>query len=511
MADSNRREENGFSLKTDSRLIGNDLRSVPAAFRTLFWYDIAGLWVGMVVCVPSYYMAGSLIDLGMSWWQGIATIVCGNTIILIPLILNGHPGARYGISFPILLRSAFGIQGAYVPALFRALVACGWCGIETWIGGQAIFLLLLPSSLKLSWYAQPLSWLGISVLEFCCFLLFLLVQLGILWKGMDRIKSLEKYSAPVLILMVACLFFWAYCKAGGFGEMLSTPSRLNPNQFWPVFLSSLTASITTWSGLGLNISDFTRFANSQFDQIVGQLGMPIFMGLFTFSGLAITSSTAVIYGRVISNPVELFGEIGGSTLTVVIAILGISLATITTNIPANFVAPANALVSFSPSTFSFLGAAALTGLFSMAFQPWKIIQSSENFIYTWLVGSSIILSPIMGIMLTDYYIIRRMVLDVNALYSDSTQGPYYYVGGYNIAAFSTLIICVAPTVPGLLHKTGIIASTSEAFLAIYDNAWFFGIFSASIIYWLLSQGRRNSKACVDPSMLESLQPTTSIL
>ncbi|XP_026657853.2 purine-uracil permease NCS1-like isoform X2 [Phoenix dactylifera] len=448
-----RSTDDGLELEPDASLLGSDLSPVPASKRTLTRWDIALLWVGMVVNVPSYYLAGSLVDLGMSWWQGVATIILGNTILLAPLILTAHPGTRYGIAFPVLLRSAFGVHGAHLPALLRALVACGWCGIETWIGGQAIFL-LLPRSITNSWYAHPIRWLGTSALEFSCFILFLLAQLAILWKGMAGIRVLGNYSAPVLVLLTGWLFCWAYLRAGGFGEMLSTPSRLGPSQFWSVFFPSLTASISTWSGVALNIPDFTRFAAGQSDQIAGQLGLPIFMGLFTFTGLAITSSTQVIYGRVISNPIHLLAEIGG-TFTIIAAIFGISLATITTNIPANFVAPANVLVSLSPSTFSFAGAALLTGIIGAAFQPWRIIESSDSFIYTWLVGYSAVLGPVSGIILTDYYVLRRMALDVNALCSADPRGPYYYSRGFNAAAIGALVVAVTPAVPGFLHKQSI--------------------------------------------------------
>uniref|UniRef100_A0A6V7QRV1 Purine-uracil permease NCS1 n=1 Tax=Ananas comosus var. bracteatus TaxID=296719 RepID=A0A6V7QRV1_ANACO len=323
-------------------------------------------------------------------------------------------------------------------------------------------------------------------------------------EGHGHDSSYREVLAPVLILVILWLFSWAYIKAGGLGEMLSTPSRLDPTHFWYVFFPSLTACINNWSGLSLNISDFTRFVRSQPDQIFGQLGMPLFQGLYAFTGLAIASSTAVIYGRVISNPVELLSVIGGSALTKVIATLGIALTTVTTNIPANMVAPANALVSLSPSSFSFSRGAFLAGILSIGFQPWRIIQSSENFIYTWLVSYSTIFAPITGILLTDYYIVNNKVLDVNALYSADPDGPYYYLGGYNVAAFVALIVTVVPTVPGFLHKIGILAEVSEVFIAIYDNAWFFGILLASIIYWLLTRGRGKSKVRVDPSMSEPL-------
>lgn len=461
---------------------------------------MASLWVGLVVGVPSYYLAGSLVDLGMAWWQGIATVVTANLILLVPLVLTGHPGTRYGVPFPVLARSAFGIRGAHVPTLLRALVGCGWYGIETWIGGEAIFL-LLPKSIKESSLSTSVPWLGTSPLEFGCFVLFWVAQLSIVWKGMDGIKELEKYSAPILILLTSCLLIWAYVKAGGFSHMLSLSSRLSSSEFWSLFFPSLTANISFWATLALNIPDFTRYAKSQKDQILGQAGLPIFMGLFTFVGLAVTSSTTVIFGRVVSNPIQLLEQIGGLT-TMVLAIFGISLATITTNIAANVVAPANALVNLSPSKFTFRSGALVTALLGVAFQPWRLLKSSESFVYTWLVGYSALLGPIGGIVLADYYLVRRTNLSVKDLYSISPKGAYYYKGGYNLAALSALIVGILPVIPGFLEKIGIFSSVSDTFVIIYNNAWFFSFFSAGFLYWLIScLVARNNKSLAEEPFL----------
>lgn len=453
---------------------------------------MASLWVGLVVGVPSYYLAGSLVDLGMAWWQGIATVVAANIILLIPLVLTGHPGTHYGISFPVLARSAFGIRGAHVPTLLRALVGCGWFGIESWIGGEAVFL-LLPTALKKSNWTSYLPWLGTSPLEFTCFILFWLAQLAVIWKGMEGIRILEKYSAPILIILTSSLLCWAYVKAGGFGHMLTLSSRLSKSEFWSLFFPSLTANISFWATVALNIPDFTRFAKSQGDQIIGQAGLPIFMGLFTFVGLAVTSSTELIFGRIISSPIQLLGEIGG-VFTVFLAIFGISLATITTNIAANIVAPANALVNLSPSKFSFRRGALLTAILGIVCQPWRLLRSSESFVYTWLVGYSALLGPIGGIVLVDYYLIRRTVLDVNALYSTSPRGAYYYFKGFNLAAVVALIVGIMPVIPGFLHKVGILKSVAYVSIVIYNNAWFISFFFAGIVYWFLSQLRSNGES-----------------
>ena len=448
--------------------------------------------------VPSYYLAGSLVELGMAWWQGIATVVAANIILLVPLVLTGHPGTRYGISFPVLARSAFGIRGAHLPTLLRAFVGCGWYGIETWIGGEAIFL-LLPKTIKQSSLSQFLPWLGTSPLEFSCFIVFWLAQLAIVWRGMDGIRELEKYSAPILIILTSCLLLWSYVNAGGFTPMLSLSPRLSSSQFWSLFFPSLTANISFWATVALNIPDFTRYAKTQTDQIIGQVGLPIFMGAFTFVGLAVTSSTTLIFGRLISNPIQLLGQIGGFT-TMILAIIGISLATITTNIAANVVAPANALVNLSPSKFTFRRGALLTALLGIAFQPWRLLHSSESFVYTWLVGYSALLGPIGSIILADYYLTHRMNLSINDLYSLSPHGAYYYSGGYNLAAMTALVIGILPVVPGLLQKLGILTSVPDTFVAIYNNAWFFSFFSAGILYWILSclKGKDRNSQPLDP-------------
>ncbi|KAK6244629.1 hypothetical protein QUC31_011038 [Theobroma cacao] len=485
-------------LEPDPTLSNDDLKPTTPSQRNFHWWEMACLWIGLVVGVPSYYLAGSLVDLGMAWWQGIATVVAANLILLAPLVLTGHPGAKYGISFPVLARSAFGIRGAHVPTLLRALVGCGWYGIESWIGGEGIFL-LLPKSIKESSLSQLLPWLGTSALEFACFIVFWVAQLSIVWKGMDGIKELEKYSAPILIILTSILLIWAYVKAGGLGHMLSLSSRLSSSEFWSLFFPSLTANISFWAPVALNIPDFTRYAKSQKDQIIGQAGLPIFMGAFTFVGLAVTSSTEVIFGHVISSPIQLLGQIGGFA-TKILAILGISLATLTTNIAANVVAPANALVNLSPSKFTFRRGALLTALLGIAFQPWRLLKSSESFVYTWLVGYSALLGPIGGIVLADYYLIHRMNLSIKDLYSLSPYGAYYYTGGFNLAALAALAIGILPVIPGFLQKVGILPTVSDAFVVIYNNAWFFSFFSAGLLYWILSsmRGKHTKPLPYDP-------------
>ncbi|CAN4121472.1 unnamed protein product [Withania somnifera] len=453
----------------DPSLTNDDLKPTTIDQRNFSGWEMASLWIGLVVGVPSYYLAGR-----------IAIAVLANLVILVPLILIGQPGTKFGISFPVLARSSFGIRGAHIPTLLRALVGCGWYGIETWIGGEAIFL-LLPKVVKNSSLSQSIPWLGTSPLEFACFITFWIAQLAIVWKGIDGIRELEKYSAPILISLTSCLLIWAYVKAGGFGHIVLV-----------TFSPSLTANIGFWAALALNIPDFTRYAKSQHDQIIGQEGLPIFRGLFTFVGLAVTSSTKVIFGHVISNPITLLGEIGGF-LTMVLAILGISLATLTTNIAANVVSPANALVNLSPSRFTFRRGAILTALLGIVCQPWRLLKSSESFVYTWLVGYSALLGPIMGIILADYYLIQRMDLSIKDLYVSSPNGAYYFSSGYNVRAILALVVGILPVIPGFLQNVGILDSIPKSFAIIYNNAWFL----SGGLYWILSFLKKNQQH-IDP-------------
>lgn len=495
-------QSTNFEFEPDPTLTNEDLKPTSQTQRTFSGLEIASLWVGLVVGVPSYYLAGSLVDLGMAWWQGISTVVIANMILLVPLVLTGHAGTHYGISFPVLARSSFGIHGAHIPTLLRALIGCGWYGIESWIGGEAIFI-LLPKSLKqVSSFSNFLPWLGTSPLEFSCFMVFWVAQLAIVLRGVDGIRQLEKYSAPILIFLTSCLLIWSYVKAGGFSHMLCLSSRLSTTEFFSVFFPSLTANISFWATVALNIPDFTRYAKSQKDQVVGQIGLPIFMGAFTFVGLAVASSTKVIFGEVISNPIQLLGKIGGFTTTI-LAIVGISLATITTNIAANVVAPANALVNLNPSWFTFRRGALLTSILGIVFQPWRLLKSSESFVYTWLVGYSALMGPIGGIVLVDYYLIQKTKLRISDLYTRSPFGEYYYSKGFNVAAIVALVVGILPVVPGFLQKVGIVTSIPSTFAVIYNNAWFISFFSAGMLYWVLSSLRRKPDmyGVIDPLLL----------
>jgi NCS1 family nucleobase:cation symporter-1 len=476
----------------DPALINDDIRPTTEAERHWSVLNMASLWVGMVVCVPTYMLSAGLIEQGMNWSQAVLTVMLGNVIVLIPMILNGHPGTKYGVPFPVMSRASFGIHGAHIPSLLRALVACGWFGIQTWIGGQAIYQLLgvmLGSTIG----GDPIAVLGINLAELCCFLLFWAIQVAILWRGVESIRVLETLAAPFLIVMGLALLAWAYVKAGGFGSMLSTPSQFvvggpKEGQFWNVFFPSLTAMVGFWATLSLNIPDFTRYAKSQRDQMMGQaIGLPLTMTLFAFIGVAVTSATTVIFGEPIWDPTVLLGKMGGG-FTVAISLFALTIATLSTNIAANVVSPANALINAAPQKVTFRMGGMITAVIGVVIMPWKLIASTGGYIFTWLIGYSALLGPIGGILIADYFILRRTRYDVDGLFRK--DGPYWYSGGFNPAAIIALVIAVVPNVPGFCKAAGFVESVAPIWSTIYTYAWFVGFGLAALVYLVLMWGRR---------------------
>jgi NCS1 family nucleobase:cation symporter-1 len=464
-------------------LWNEDLAPTGDAARSWDWKSIAALWVAMVVCVPTYMLAAGLVSEGMNWWQAVITVLLGNMIVLIPMMLIGHAGAKHGIPFPVLLRSAFGTKGARIPALARGLVACGWFGINTWVGGSAIYVIVNALSGD-AIVGSALPFLGIDLGQFACFIGFWTMHLYFIKNGTESIRWLETYAAPFLIAMGLALLAWAYNTAGGFGAMLSTPSAFieggaKEGQFWGVFIASLTAMVGFWATMALNIPDFTRFAKSQRDQIIGQaLGLPIPMALFAFISVAVTSATVVIYGEAIWDPVALAGRMGG--MGVVVALAALVIATLTTNLAANTVAPAYGFSNLSPSRINFTMGGYITAGIGIAIFPWKLLETAGGYLFVWLIGYSALLGPIAGILIADYFLVRKSELSADALFDH--KGEY---GAWNKAGMIALVLGILPNLPGFFHAAGFVDSVPVIFDHLYAYAWFVGLFIAGGLYLVL--------------------------
>ncbi len=468
-----------------------DLAPVPLSARKWGLKDVIALWVALSACIPTYMLASSLISQGMSWWQAVLTIFLGNLIVLVPMVLNAHAGTRYGIPFPVYCRAAFGVRGANVPALLRALVACGWFGIQAWIGGWAVYKILevyVPA-----WETLPLiPGLGISLPQLICFLAFWGLNLLIVWRGIDSVRVLLNIKAPLLILLGLALLAWAYHAAGGFGPILSQPAQFAPGgpkegQFWNYFFPALTANVGFWATLALNIPDFSRYTRSQRDQALGQaLGLPTTMGLYSFIGVAVTSATVVIYGQAVWDPVVLLSRFSNPVLHVV-GLLGLCLATLATNLAANVVAPANDFANLCPRRISFRTGALITGVIGVLIQPWHLVENAATYIDKWLVGYSALLGAVGGVLIADYFLVRRTRLDLEGLYQ--ANGPYWYAQGFHGIGLFALAAGIIPCVPGFLATVGLIQA-APIWTDLYHYAWFLSFGISFLVYAGLTFVRR---------------------
>lgn len=475
-----------------NNLYSEDLAPVPENKRSWNTWNYAALWISMSLCIPTYMLASSLIEGGMNWWQSILTIFLGNLVVLVPMILNGHAGAKYGIPFPVFARASFGTRGANIPAILRAIVACGWFGIQTWIGGYAMyqmFRLWFPSIDTLP-QVFPDSF-GLQTGPAISFLLFWLLNMYVVYLGVDSIKKLLVFKAFFLPFAALALLCWAINAADGLGPILQQSSKFADSaSFFHFFFPALTGMVGFWATLSLNIPDFTRYAKSQKAQVVGQaVALPSSMTLFSFIGVVVTSATTIIYGTTIWDPLVLAGRFENK-LIVSLAMVAVAISTLATNIAANIVSPANDFANLSPAKINFRKGGYITGVIGVLIFPWKLIADPNGYIFTWLVGYSSLLGPVGGIMIADYYFIRRQRLQVNELYEHS--GTYGYRNGFNYAAIIALFAGILPNVPGFLFTIHVIGDKSlpEWIIHLYNYAWFVGFGISGFLYWVLMRRKR---------------------
>lgn len=471
------------NVNRDASLINEDLAPIPADKRTWGTWNYAALWISMSLCIPTYMLASSLIGGGMNWWQAILTIFIGNTIVLIPMILNGHAGAKYGIPFPVFARASFGTRGANIPAMLRAIVACGWFGIQTWIGGDALYHILKAWNPSLA--EVDTQSLFPQALPMICFLLFWLLNMLVVYYGVESIRKLLVFKAIFLPVAALALLAWAITAAKGLGPILEQPPQLKGAAFWKYFFPALTGMVGFWATLSLNIPDFTRYARSQKAQIRGQaIGLPPSMTLFAFIGVVVTSATPIVFGSTIWDPVQLAGKFENK-LVVSFAMLAVVISTLATNIAANIVSPANDFANLAPKKINFRTGGYITGIVGILIFPWKLVADPSGYIFTWLVGYSSLLGPVGGILIVDYYFIRKQQLKVDELYS--FKGCYQYSGGINYKAVLALLIGIIPNIPGFLVTINVLRAdiVPAGISNLYNYAWFVGFLVSGLVYWTL--------------------------
>ena len=556
---------------SSSPLYSRDLAPTTLAQRTWNQWHLASLWIGMSVCIPTYMLAAGFLSAGFSWTHVIGAILLGNVIVLVPMVLNGHAGTKYGIPLPVFLRASFGTAGAHLPTILRGLVACGWFGIQTWLGGAAIYQLILRLWPGIGDAPSLGLFLGINLGEAGCFLFFWLLNVFFIVKGTESIKWLETLSAPILILIGVALLAWGIVAGGGLGRVLDHSKnfsaagsyavrddmgvniRLVPilvdgrpkplggfrvastkdglaggTEFigdtaervavegesvwietrtpdgtkgpavelrikgpgepaaapdWLAFGALLTAMVGFWATLALNIPDFTRFARSQKDQLQGQaMGLPTTMTFYSFVGVAVTCAALIAIPRIVLieqapwDPIQLLSMFD-SPAVIIFSMFFLAVATLTTNLAANVVAPANGFANLAPRRITFRAGGILTALIGILIMPWKLIATTQGYIFTWLVGYGALLGPIAGILIADYYIVRGTRLKLADLYKE--RGVF---AGVRPMTILILLVSIAPNVPGFLMEGKFIDLKLEFWGDLYKFSWFVGFGTALALY-----------------------------
>jgi NCS1 family nucleobase:cation symporter-1 len=480
-----------MSTIAESHLANKDLAPTGPEQRTWGTYNLAALWIGLSIVITTYTLASGLIAAGMSWWQGLLTVALGNLIVLVPILLNSHPGTKYGIPFPVLVRSSFGIRGANVAAMARALVACGWFGIQTWIGALALDTLMTTLTS---------GWADVGGHKAIAFGVFWLVQVAIILRGIEGIKFLESYAAPLLIGGSVGLLIWGF---GAAGNVFSASSQLvtDDQSFWSLFGPGLAANVGYWITLSMNIPDFTRYAKDQRSQLIGQsIAMPLTMTGFSFIGIAVTCATLIEYGEPIWDPVTLVARLlADLPVLLVVAMVIVVIAQVSTNMAANVVSPSNDFSNLSPRQISFRTGGLITAVIGIVSFPWKLYEDVGAYIFTWLVGYGSLLAAFLAVMVVDYWLLRRARLNVEELYRHGEGGEYWYSNGYNWRALAAVAAGVIPVLPGFLHA----ATTEGGVIAdpdFLDQLYRYGVFVAfalsAVTYVALSRLQAGARSPV---------------
>jgi NCS1 family nucleobase:cation symporter-1 len=479
----------------NSPLYNGDLAPVPIKKRTWNTYNYMALWIGMAHNIPTYLLASGLVALGMAWYQAILTIGLANIIVLIPMLANSHAGTKYGIPYPVFARASFGVFGANVAALLRAGVACGWFGIQTWIGGGALYALsgklfgdgwTNSAMVSFGFGKQPWTlWLSFAI--------FWAINIFIIMRGMNAVRRFENWAAPFVLVVAAGLLVWMVTKAGGFGPIVSQPGTLGwGSKFWLLFPPALMGMIAFWSTLSLNMPDFTRFGKSQRAQAVGQiLGLPTTMTLFPLAAVLITSATVVVFGKAIWNPVDLVAQFD-NPLVVIFALFTLAVATLSVNVAANIVSPSYDFSNLAPKLISFRTGGLITGVLGVAIQPWNLLSSPNVYIFTWLGFYGGALGAIAGVLIADYWFMRNTNLKLGDLYR--TDGEYRYSAGFNWRGLISLLVggvlavggaYTAPGTQGPFPAKGVIPFLYQP-VTFYDYSWVVGLVAAFLCYLALS-------------------------
>lgn len=490
-----------------------DLKPIPVHLRTWRYWNFASMWFAMAICIPTYMLGASLLSLGLNWWQSTLAVLVGTLVTLVPLVLNGFVGTKYGISFPVYLRSCFGTRGAKAAAVVRGLVAIGWFSFQVWVGALALYSIFQRFPAVVAHDVWLGDWMGITLGKLLCFIAFLLLHVLFVWLGMDSLKWIQVVSAPILTVGLLLLFAWAWYSVGLVNALDATNDfavAVDTHRNFPSrFVVGVCAVIGSWATLALNDLDFTRFARRQLDPIVGQgIVFPLAMTFCSFVGIVVTGAAQLLYNAPFWDPAGLFAQ-WSSAPVAIFANLVLVISVIAINLTANMVSPANDFANLWPEVISYRMGGYITCIVGVAIIPWKLFADSNSFIFVWLIGYSPLLGAICGIMLVDFWIVQRRCLVLDQLFVEDPTSIYWFKAGWNVEAIIAWIAGPLPCIPGFLVAVGAIDHLPEALRAIYDYSWFVAIAISSLVYLLLTYRPRSLQHCQCSTC--TVEPPTEVL
>jgi NCS1 family nucleobase:cation symporter-1 len=455
----------------DPQLYNDDLRPTEPRERTWTWLNYSTVWMGMVHNIVAYTTAAGLIALGMNVWQALVTVLTANAILILAMCANGVAGAKYGLPFPVLMRATFGYRGAQFPVLVRAAVAMFWFAAQTYAGSLAINAII--GAVVPAWnHLGSTQFIGMGLGNWISFVIFWALHVVIIRHGMVRVRFFELWAGPLVVVMLLGLVVWAIHQAHGLGPLFSQPAKVHGHAFWVLFGASVTGLIGTWSTLVLNIPDFTRFSRSQRDQTIGQtIGLPITALLFSFMSILITSGTVAAFGHPIANPVDLLIRMH-STPVLILGAVALLIATLSVNVAANIVSPAYDLVHLFPRRLTFVSAGIIATVLAVGAVPWLWFSDAARiFKVLNVIGGA--LGPVAGIMLVDFFVLRRRSYDIGSFYSRS--GEYSYRDGWNVRGLLALAVGLFAALAG---------NVIPGLGGLANYAWFIGLAVGGVAYYL---------------------------
>ncbi|KAH7319845.1 permease for cytosine/purines, uracil, thiamine, allantoin-domain-containing protein [Stachybotrys elegans] len=473
---------------TQLMLTNHDLKPVEKQRRTWGPWNFVGFWIADSFNINTWMISSSMIINGLSWWQAWLCVWIGYAIAGFFIVLTGRIGAVYHVGFPVVGRSSFGIWGSLWPVFNRAAMACIWYGVQAYIGGHCVYLMI--RSIWLNWdrdrIPDTFGGSATTTADFVSFFIFWLCSLPAIWFPVHQIRHLFTVKAFIVPIAGIAFLIWAVVRAGGIGPIIRQPNTVHGSDLAWEMVNGIMSSIANFATLIVNDPDFSRFARKPKDALWSQLiTIPTGFAITSFIGIIVSSSSTIIYDEAIWDPLELLGRFiddggSGQRFGVFVIAAAFALAQLGTNIAANSVSAGTDMTALLPRYINIRRGGYICAAIGLAMCPWNLLSSNNQFTL-YLSSYSVFLSSIAGVMISDYYFVRRGYLELKELYDGRKTGPYYYTFGIHWRAYAAYVSGILINVVGFAGAIGRDVPMGATY--IYRVNFFAGFIVASSMYW----------------------------